>query len=295
MTAVQKVLVSQAESGQKLIQFLSRRLEGDIPRSALMRWIRTGQVRVDRARSKPFVRVCVGQEIRIPPYVPQSKAPISPQWEANPFVLSTVFEDDNFLVLAKPPGLATQPGTGLKDSVHDRLLVRYPASRWRPSLVHRLDKETSGLLLVAKSYAYLQHLQGLLKQRQIRKVYLAWVSGSVSWPNWVRLEDNFTKMGQKGKSAGKDLKAESYAKTLHEQDGLTLVALRLITGRKHQIRIQLATRGFPVIGDPKYGVGRSGQGLLLHAFRLQFDSMHFELPPPWTGRFTVSGKNLEKL
>ena len=287
MTGVQKVCVTEAESGQKLVQFLSRRLDGRIPRSALMRWIRTGQVRIDGSRGKPFARVHSGQEIRIPPYSIEDTSPIAPAGEANPFVLSTVYEDSRLLVLAKPPGLATQPGSGLSDSVHDRLVARYASSAWRPSLVHRLDKETSGLLLVAKTYASLQYLQQLWKQRAVTKVYHAWVRGLCPWQDWTKLEDSFQESAHREHQAVKSVKAESWAKVLHAHQGMSLLAVQLITGRKHQIRIQLATRGYPVLGDQKYGGDRSGQGLLLHATGLRFDGLSFELPPPWTGRFQV--------
>ena len=295
MTGVQKVYVREAESGQKLVQFLSRRLDGRIPRSALMRWIRTGQVRIDGSRGKPFTRVRSGQEIRIPPHHIEDTAPIAPAREANPFVLSTVYEDSNLLVLAKPPGLATQPGSGLNDSVHDRLLARYSSAPWRPSLVHRLDKETSGLLLVAKTYASLQHLQQVWKQRAVCKVYLAWARGDAPWPAWTKLEDSFQEPGPGNPQGVKFLKAESWAKVLHVHQGACLLAVRLITGRKHQIRIQLANRGHPVLGDQKYGGDRSGQGLLLHAYSLRFDGLCFELPPPWTGRFQVPASVAEML
>ena len=295
MTQVQKVRVSEPESGQKLVQFLSRRLEGQIPRSALMRWIRTGQVRVDNSRSKPFVRVLAGQEVRIPPHQTEPLEPIVPVHDANPFVLSTVFEDSRLLVLAKPPGLATQPGSGLRDSVHDRLAASFHSHVWRPSLVHRLDKETSGLLLVAKSYAYLQHLLSLWKKGKVTKVYLAWVPGSGLWKDWFTLEDTIPGSEHKGRRPMKTVQARSLVKAVYEHDGFSLVAVRLITGRKHQIRIQLATRGFPILGDQKYGSDRSGQGLLLHAYSLRFDGLSFELPPPWKGRFQVSAKLLKDL
>lgn len=260
-----------------------------------MRWIRTGQVRVDNSRSKPFDRVFAGQEVRIPPHQSETIEPIAPFYDANPFILSTVFEDSRLLVLAKPPGLATQPGSGLSDSVHDRLAARFESQAWRPSLVHRLDKETSGLLLVAKTYAYLQHLLGLWKKGKVTKLYLAWVSGTGLWTDWFTLEDTIQAVEPKGRRSVKSLQARSRVKSIYEQGGCSLVAVRLITGRKHQIRIQLAARGYPVLGDQKYGSHASGQGLLLHACSLRFDGLSFELPPPWKGRFQVSAERLKHL
>ncbi|MCF8105965.1 MAG: RluA family pseudouridine synthase [Desulfohalobiaceae bacterium] len=259
-----------------------------------MRWIRTGQVRVDRSRSKPFARVHEGQLIRIPPYRPEDRDFKPAAEQVNPFVLSTVYEDANLLVLAKPPNLATQPGSRQTDSVHDRLLNRYSDSSWMPSLVHRLDKETSGLLLVAKSYEYLQHLQGLWQTGKVKKEYLAWVQGRGPGKDWVRFEDSFP-VESKGYYSRKIVKAESIIRTLEEKEGNSLVIVRLLTGRKHQIRIQTANRGLPVVGDGKYGKGGSGQGLLLHAFRLSFDEFVFVLPPPWEGVFQVPAKWLEEI
>ncbi len=294
MPPVQKIIVSRAESGQRLLQFLSRKIQGQIPRSAMMRWIRTGQVRVDRSRSKPFARVHEGQLVRIPPYTPEDRDFIAVAKEGNPFVLGTVYEDSNLLVLAKPPNLATQPGSRQTDSVHDRILERYSTSSWMPSLVHRLDKETSGLLLVAKSYQYLQHLQGLWQAGKVKKEYLAWVQGRGPGKGWVQYEDRFP-VESKGHRSQKTVKAESIVRILEEKKGLSLVMVRLLTGRKHQIRIQMANRGMPVVGDSKYGKAGSGQGLLLHAFRLGFDAFVFVLPPPWEGFFQVSKAWLDSI
>lgn len=292
MPSVQKMIVSESESGQKLLQYVSRKLQGQVPRSAMMRWIRTGQVRVNQSRSKPFARVHEGQLIRIPPYTPEVKDGIAAGARDNPFVLGTVYEDSDLLVLAKPPNLATQPGSGQTDSVHDRLLKRYAGSPWMPSLVHRLDKETSGLLLVAKSCQYLQHLQGLWKAEKVQKDYLAWIQGPGPRPGWVCFEDRLPVPGGKGSQPQKTVKAKSVVKTLQERNKRSLVAIRLLTGRKHQIRIQMASRGVPIVGDRKYGTIGSGQGLLLHAFRLRFDDFVFELAPPWEGPYQVSGEDV---
>jgi 23S rRNA pseudouridine955/2504/2580 synthase len=293
MSGVQYLAVTEAEAGQKLVQFLSRRLGGDVPRSAIMRWVRTGQVRVDSSRAKPFQKVAAGQTVRVPPHhrdsghMGNSDVP-----ESNPFHLRRVHEDEELLVLAKPPGLATQPGKGIRQSVDGLVRAQYGDSSWPPALVHRLDKETSGLLLLAKSYAALRALQQLWRDNRVHKLYLAWVAGDVPWRGWTELRDE---MVEDRDSERRRVPAVSRALVVRRNKGCSLVAVSLDTGRKHQIRIQMARRGHPVVGDRKYGRGGSSQGLLLHAYRLAWKDRSFSLEPPWLGRFAVSAEDLERL
>ncbi|MFO7802841.1 MAG: RluA family pseudouridine synthase [Desulfovermiculus sp.] len=290
MPSVSHVIVSRAESGQKLLQFIERRLQGQVPRSAIMRWIRTGQVRVDGGRCKPFVRIRQGQTVRLPPYTQAEETKGLSQLSANPFALRRVHEDDEVLVLAKPPHLATQPGTGVEDSVSDRLESEYAHSTWVPALVHRLDKATSGLLLVAKTYFALQHLQGLWRSGAVTKVYVAWVHGGWTGPEWTYLRDELPKEKD---GRVQQVRAESWVTCLRHTPEASLLGVRLITGRKHQIRIQLARRGYPIVGDRKYGPGKSvGQGLLLHAAILGWEGRFFRLAPPWEEPFAVSEQEL---
>ncbi|MCF8086345.1 MAG: RluA family pseudouridine synthase [Desulfohalobiaceae bacterium] len=293
MTGVQHVSVTQAESGQKLVQFLNRRLGGGVPRSAIMRWVRTGQVRVDSSRAKPFQKVTAGQTVRIPPYRGESgHMEESGRKDSNPFRLRRVYEDEELLLLAKPPGLATQPGKGVEESVDGLIRAEYRDSKWPPALVHRLDKETSGLLVLAKSYSSLRSLQRLWRESRVHKLYLAWVSGDVSWSGWTELREE---MLEDRDSERRKVPAVSRVRVLRRHRGCSLVAVSLDTGRKHQIRIQMAGRGHPVVGDRKYGSGGSSQGLLLHAYRLAWPERDFTLPPPWLGRFAVSSRDLEQL
>jgi 23S rRNA pseudouridine955/2504/2580 synthase len=288
MPGVQHVTVTQAESGQKLLQYLNRLLGGQVPRSALLRWIRTGQVRVESRRSKPFQRVRAGERVRIPPYRPEEHAEAIAPAASNPFLLSRVFEDGELLVLAKPPGLATQPGSKVARSVTDFLEQRYAGKAWMPSLVHRLDKDTSGLLLVAKTYGCLQRLQRLWTAGGIEKMYLAWVEGETQWQEWTRLEDELVQSGRsRGGGEQKTVRARCSVRTLRNANGKSLLAVSLHTGRKHQIRIQLARRMAPVLGDRKYGKPGSGQGLLLHAYRLAWEERSFCLDPPWIKEFAL--------
>ena len=293
MTGVQYVTVTDAESGQKLVQFLNRRLGGSVPRSAVMRWVRTGQVRVNSSRAKPFQKVTAGQTVRIPPYRGDvGHMEESGVEDSNPFRLRRVYEDEELLLLAKPPGMATQPGKGVGESVDTLIKAEYRDIPWPPVLVHRLDKETSGLLVLAKSYATLRSLQRLWRENRVHKLYLAWVWGQVFWPDWTELREEMVEVRD---SEQKKVSAISRVRALRRESECSLVAVLLETGRKHQIRVQMAGRGYPVIGDRKYGQGGSSQGLMLHAYRLAWQERSFSLPPPWQGRFAVGSRDLEQL
>ncbi len=294
MSRVTHITVTRAEAGQKLIQFLERSVEGSMPRSALMRWIRTGQVRVDGSRVKPFHRVHEGQDVRLPPYVPPDDAPLAAGQDSNPFLLRRVFEDRDLLVVAKPPNLSAQPGSKQTDSVVDRIRQAYSQAPWMPTLVHRLDRETSGLLLVAKSYAMLRDLQNLWREGRVCKVYLAWVAGETAWKGWTGLEDRLEQTVSRRKvTSSRTVTARSRVLTLKGTRACSLVAVHLLTGRKHQIRLQLSRRGHPVLGDRKYGGGTTGQGLLLHACHLSWQQRSFTLEPPWTGPYAVGRDELQ--
>ncbi len=287
MSRVQHIKVSKAEEGQKLFQFLNRRLQGEIPRSALMKWIRTGQVRIDKSRCKPFTKVYFGQSVRIPPYSRENDKTenLSAKKENNPFLLRSIYEDNNILLVFKPSNLATQPGKNLKDSVSQRIEKAYAKSDWVPALVHRLDKETSGLLLLAKTYKYLQYLQTIWSKNKVNKIYLTWVNAETSWQDWTYLQDTIY---QKRDSEEYAVSASCSVRTLENKKKSSLLAVCLHTGRKHQIRRQLQKRGLVIIGDVKYSGPASGQGLLLHAWHLSWDNYSFTLPPPWINNYAVN-------
>lgn len=294
-TEVQHWFVSQPEAGQKLLQFLERRL-GALPQSALLKWIRTGQVRIDGKRAKPFDRLAAGQSVRVPPYT-TSKAPANisapcAASETSETSLRIVKETDDLLILAKPAGLAMHSGTGLTDSLVARLAALYPDAQFAPTAAHRLDKETSGLLLVAKSYERLRALHELFRERRAAKTYLAWVAGD--WPEEpdgqpTRLSDRLEKgedVGFERVQTGSGKEALALALRLQRGPGASLLAVRLITGRTHQVRVQLASRGFPILGDAKYG-GPPAQRLYLHAWRLDFSGDSSRLDPEWPAPYAL--------
>lgn len=283
-TPVQNVPVGPEEAGQKLLQYLVRRLGGKAPQSAILRWIRTGQVRIDGGRAKPFDRLRQGAVVRIPPFEPGE--PQNKHAPAQNDALSIVFENEELLVIAKPAGLPTHPGSGWDDSVQTRLKARYADAPFSPTPAHRLDKNTSGLLLAAKTYVALRRLQDAFRDKTADKDYLAWVKGawdlsSLNAP--VKLADQLEKTGASGKQqmrTGQGKNAVTIATPLRIEENASLLNLRILTGRTHQIRAQLASRNFPIVGDAKYGGGQPP--MLLHAFHVAIGGQEFYLPPKWS-------------
>ncbi|PTN33954.1 RluA family pseudouridine synthase [Desulfonatronum sp. SC1] len=284
---VQVWTVSAPEAGQKLLQFLQRRLAGAVPASALQRWIRTGQVRVNGSRAKPGTRLEANHRVRIPPHdLPEPGPPAAPALDSpEDRLLHVVHEDYDLLVLAKPKGLPVHAGTGHQDSVADRLRSRFADHPWKPALVHRLDRDTSGLLIVAKTYARLQALQFLWRKGEVRKTYLVWVHGRPPWREPVLLRDETAKVrtdfGEKMRvGAGKP--SRTLVRTLFQSKDAALVLVAPLTGRTHQIRVQLASRGHPLIGDVKYGGPPRPGGMLLHAWHIAWPGQEFHLLPNWS-------------
>ena len=296
-TEVQHWSVTPAEAGQKLLQFLERRLARELPRSALQRWIRTGQVRVDGRRAKPFDRIAAEQVVRIPPYIQDAVSLLfsdqTPEHAAETTpsdVLDLIHETDELLVLAKPAGLAMHPGTGLHDSLATRLAKAYAGASFMPTAAHRLDRETSGLLLAAKTYGRLQALHELFRERRVLKTYLAWVAGDWTAESVMELRDQLEKArGQAFERVrtGQGKEAGAMAACLHRIPGASLLAVRLLTGRTHQIRVQLSGRGFPILGDSKYA-GPPAERLYLHAWRLEFPDECFRLDPQWPEPYSIA-------
>ena len=289
MPKAQFVIVTPAESGQKLLQFLERRLTGDVPRSAIQKWIRKGQVRVDKGRKKPFDRITAGQEVRIPPYTPgEITTPVTTAVTGTTGNLVAVFEDDDILAIAKPAGLAVHGGDKVTDSVAARLKTLFPNANFMPTLAHRLDRDTSGLLLAAKNYETLRALNDLFAVGSVGKLYLTWVQGQWREPDETLLEDRLEKSGAPGAEKvrpgfGKTALARVTCLVSNRQH--SLLAVRLITGRTHQIRVQLASRNHPVVGDKKYGKSQTRGPMRLHCYAMRVQEKTISLPPPWTNKW----------
>ena len=277
-TTVRTVTVSLEESGRKLLPFLQAHLGDNLPQGLFMRLVRTGQVRVDGKRCKPFDRVLAGQEVRIPPVTVQVKQIRND----TPTALDIVAEDADMLVLNKPIGLPVHPGTGWTDSIQTRLAAVFHDTAFTPAPVHRLDRDTSGLLLCAKTHDFLRRMHETWNA--VTKAYLCWVDGAWTDAGWTTIRANLSKQdfGRGEKMAvgqGKNAITHIHALTATGSTSLLLVVLG--TGRTHQIRAHLASLGHPLVGDGKYG--RGGESLRLHATVLTWPGHFFSTLPDWAG------------
>ena len=232
----------------------------------------------------------------------QNRSPTpQPSPEANPSLarqITVVGELDDLLCVLKPAGLPTHPGSGHADSLVARLAQLSPNAVFPPTPVHRLDRDTSGLLLVATTFASLRQTQELLKTRSgIVKEYLAWVEGDWPWQEdrllrhflAARRGKGMEKMAAVGPDEGRE--ASLIARPLARCAGATLLQIRLLTGRKHQIRVQLAAEGHPIVGDVKYGAFRGVSPALrlrLHAFRIVLAGRaEFTRLPSWEAPWEI--------
>lgn len=282
-TGVRHLEVSPEEDGQKLLQFLSRRLGPDVPGSLLLRLIRSGQVRVDSARKKPFDRLHAGQTVRLPPLRVAAPAP-----EPGPGApaLAVLAQGPGWIAVAKPAGLPSQPGTGHADAASTRLAAMFPQATFTPTPAHRLDRDTSGILLAGTSYQGLRALQQALAAHTLRKLYLARVHGGLAPGQALTLRDTLAKAGPENRrrvavtAQGKP--ALALARCLDSDSRTSLLEIDLRTGRTHQLRVQLASRSLPIVGDRKYGRPDDAPRMMLHAWQIVLpDGTSIRLEPDW--------------
>jgi 23S rRNA pseudouridine955/2504/2580 synthase len=242
--------------GQRLDNFLLARLKG-VPRSLVYRLVRSGQVRVNSRRVAPSYRVQAGDRVRIPPVTqPGASVPPRPSGSLAWLEARIVFENERLIVVDKPAGLAVHGGSGIQLGCIEALRQLRPAVK-ALELVHRLDRETSGCLLVAKRRSALRTLHGLMREQAVSKRYFALVQGS--WPRRLRTIDlplTTVHVGAEARvrvdAAGKQ--ARSHFQPVRRFGKFaTLVAVTIETGRTHQIRVHAAHSGCPVAGDERYG------------------------------------------
>jgi 23S rRNA pseudouridine955/2504/2580 synthase len=301
---VKLVEVDEESAGQRLDNFLIRQLKG-VPKTHVYRIIRSGEVRVNKGRAGADTRVVVGDVVRVPPVRISEKVAEKLEKPAPAREFPVLFEDEHLLAIDKPAGVAVHGGSGVSFGVIEQLRQARPAARLL-ELVHRLDRETSGILLVAKKRSALVHLQDQFRDRETGKTYLALVRGA--WPANKKVIDvplhkylqadgerrvkvvgnddpdgmrsiTLVKVAQRvtfpmgsGQTRGKAGEGEG-------EHGFSLLEVTIKTGRTHQIRVHLASQGFPIAGDDKYGdfelnklLQKQGmKRMFLHAWRLQFN------------------------
>jgi 23S rRNA pseudouridine955/2504/2580 synthase len=288
MPDVRTFTVSEDDDGIRLDRWFKRNMP-DVSFNLVSRWARTGQLRLAGKRAVPGDRVEAGQEIRVPPVQPEASRPAK-QFTREPltedeeqFVRDMViYEDPVAFVLNKPPGLATQGGTKTHQHL-DRLLDGLAGELGRPKLVHRLDKDTSGALLVARSARAAGHFAKAFSGRTARKVYWAIVAGVPDAEQGTIDAPLAKQPGTGGEKMHVDEEHGLPAKTrwrVIDRAGnrAAWVELQPLTGRTHQLRAHMAAIGHPIVGDAKYGgaeaflTGGISRKLHLHARRIRIDS-----------------------
>ena len=310
---VRFLTVDEDSAGQRLDNYLFRHLKG-VPKTHVYRIIRSGEVRLNKGRAQAESRLAAGDVVRLPPVrvSARSEEGAAPAAPAREFPL--LLEDESLLAIDKPAGVAVHGGSGVSFGVIEQLRRARPAARFL-ELVHRLDRETSGILLVAKKRSALTALQDQFRERETGKTYLALVEGA--WPANKKVLDaplaKYLLTAPAGAAEGerrvrvvaKDhpdaMRAVTLVRVLArfplagDAAGFSLLAVTIKTGRTHQIRVHLASAGHPIAGDDKYGVFERNRALqklglkrmFLHAWRLQFThpasaervALQADLPP----------------
>ena len=292
--AVRHERIDEASAGQRIDNYLLRVAKG-VPKSHIYRILRSGEVRVNGGRVQQTYRLAEGDEVRIPPIRVAEPTRSTPAPAGKP--LPVVFEDEALIVIDKPAGKAVHGGSGVSYGVIEQLRVQRPDVRML-ELAHRLDRETSGLLIVAKKRSALTALHDMMREGRIEKRYLTLVPGR--WNNplqhvKVALHKYLTGDGERRVRVSDEGKpAHSIVRLVQRWRDYSLLEVELKTGRTHQIRVHLAHLGFPLCGDDKYGdfalnKRLEGEGLkrmFLHAAKLKFahpltgEALSFEAPLP---------------
>ena len=281
---VQWVTVDESKEGQRLDNFLSNQLKG-LPKGRIYKMIRTGEVRINKGRCKPDSRVSAGDIVRIPPVdLAPTKEAIAHRGIQMKLSDALLYEDEDVLVLNKPSGLAVHGGSGLSTGLIEQLRLARPNEKFL-ELVHRLDRETSGCLLVARRPSALRRLHQQLRDQDkgLQKRYLALVAGK--WPQYlVDVEAPLEKFERGGErivqvtERGKP--SQTRIRPLEVLDGCTLVEAEPVTGRTHQIRVHASYYKHAVLGDTKYQHDdtrdqwrqRGINGLCLHSRSIGFQA-----------------------
>jgi 23S rRNA pseudouridine955/2504/2580 synthase len=307
--SVKTLTVDEDSAGQRLDNFLMRHLKG-VPKTHVYRIIRSGEVRVNKGRASAEQRVEAGDVVRLPPVRVSAQVQAKADAPAPAREFPVLMEDEAMMAIDKPAGVAVHGGSGVSFGVIEQLRRARPALA-NLELVHRLDRETSGVLLVAKKRSALKNLQDQFRDRETGKTYLALVLGL--WPSNKKVIDTplmkYTiQNGANGgvgegerrvKVVGKDdpngMRSITLVRVARTVGPYTLLEVTIKTGRTHQIRVHLASQGHPIAGDDKYGdfehnklLHKMGlKRMFLHAWQLKFQhpqshrpvSLQAPLPP----------------
>ncbi len=274
---VRQVDITSEDAGQRVDNFLLNFLK-TIPRSRIYRLVRKGEVRVNKKRIKPDYKLQAGDVLRVPPVSqnPEQAIPQVHTKQLDKLAERIIYEDEGLIILNKPSGIAVHGGSGVQYGVIEALRQLYP--KHSLELVHRLDRDTSGCLLIAKKKSVLRELHEALREHEISKTYTILVKGH--WPkrlqqvnqplqkNQLRSGERMVRVDEEGKDA---LTYFQVKKCFHDA---SMVEARIVTGRTHQIRVHAAYSDHPIAGDEKYGDKTFNQKMKQHGLRRIFLHAH---------------------
>ncbi|MBJ2149077.1 23S rRNA pseudouridine(955/2504/2580) synthase RluC [Vibrio sp. IB15] len=309
-TQVQFVDIDEDMAGQRIDNFLRNQLK-NIPKSMIYRIVRKGEVRVNKKRIKAEYKLKAGDLVRIPPVTIEEKVeenvPSTKLNKVSELEQCIIYEDDHILILNKPSGTAVHGGSGLKFGAIEALRALRPEARFL-ELVHRIDRDTSGILLVAKKRSALRHLQAQFREKTVQKYYFALVMGE--WKNSCKVVNapllknevnSIVRVNPNGKAS------ETRFKVLEKFKDATLIQASPITGRTHQIRVHTQYTGHPIAWDDRYGdrrfdayTGKVGlDRLFLHAANIKFthpgSEEKMDISAPMEARLEKALTGLRKL
>jgi len=286
-TSAREVSINTDQAGQRVDNFLINILK-KIPRSHVYQLLRSGQARVNKGRKKPSYRLQANDIVRIPPVWQDETEPASPANLSSALLSrlrqAVIYEDNDLLIINKPSGIAVHGGSGLSFGVIEGLRQLWPDQRYL-ELVHRLDRETSGCLMIAKKRSVLRALHEHLRGNGVDKQYIALVMGTAKKKKTVvdqPLKKNVLRSGERIVKIAEDGKPSRTTFQVIEQfKHATLYNIKPHTGRTHQIRVHAEYMGQPIAGDPKYGddlFNEKMKSLKLNRLFLHAKSLSFTLP-----------------